>query len=85
MKNGFYKIGKDVIQTEINALKKLRKSLNKNFDKIVQTILKCRGKVIFSGVGKSGIVSKKISSTLSSFGISSFYVDAGLAHMVIWV
>ncbi len=77
MKNGFYKIGKDVIQTEINALKKLRKSLNKNFDKIVQTILKCRGKVIFSGVGKSGIVSKKISSTLSSLGISSFYVDAG--------
>ena len=58
-------------------LKKLKKSINKDFDKIVHSILKCKGKVIFSGVGKSGIVSKKISSTLSSLGIPSFYVDAG--------
>ena len=77
MKNNFSLLGKEVIQTEINALKKLKKSLNKNFDKIVNSILKCKGKVIFSGVGKSGIISKKISSTLSSLGISSFYVDAG--------
>ena len=77
MKNKFSLIGKDVIQAEINALKKLKKTLNKDFDKIVYSVLKCKGKVIFAGVGKSGIVSKKISSTLSSLGISSFYVDAG--------
>ena len=77
MKNNFFYTGKEVVQVEINALKKLKKSLNKNFDKIVNSILKCKGKVIFSGVGKSGIISKKISSTLSSLGISSFYVDAG--------
>ncbi len=77
MKNNFSLIGKDVIQTEINALMKLKKSLNKDFDKIVNSILKCKSKVIFSGVGKSGIISKKISSTLSSLGIPSFYVDAG--------
>tara|TARA_B100000579_G_C22835264_1_gene858337 strand:- start:183 stop:1154 length:972 start_codon:yes stop_codon:yes gene_type:complete len=77
MKNSFYLIGKEVVQSEINALKKLKQSINKDFDKIVNAILKCKGKVIFSGVGKSGIISKKISSTLSSLGISSFYVDAG--------
>ena len=40
-------------------------------------MLRCKGKIIFSGVGKSGIISRKISSTMSSLGISSFYVDAG--------
>ena len=62
MKNSFYAIGKGVVQTEINALKKLKKSINKDFDKIVNSILKCKGKIIFSGVGKSGLVAKKIAS-----------------------
>ena len=77
MKNSFYAIGKGVVQTEINALKKLKKSINKDFDKIVNSILKCKGKIIFSGVGKSGLVAKKIASTNASLGIPSFYVDAG--------
>ena len=77
MKNKLSLIGKEVIQSEINSLKKLKNSLNKDFDRIVHSVIKCKGKVIFSGVGKSGIVSKKIASTLSSLGISSFYVDAG--------
>ena len=77
MKNNFSLIGKDVIQTEINALKKLKKFINRDFDKIVNSIIKCKGKIIFSGVGKSGIVSKKISATLASLGLASFYVDAG--------
>ena len=77
MKNNFTSIGKEVVQTEINSLKKLKKTINKDFDKIVNSILKCKGKIVFSGVGKSGIISRKISSTLSSLGISSFYVDAG--------
>tara|TARA_B100001121_G_scaffold266377_1_gene248967 strand:- start:568 stop:1539 length:972 start_codon:yes stop_codon:yes gene_type:complete len=79
MKDNFSKIGKEVVQAEINALKKLKKSINSDFSKIVNSILKCKGKVIFSGVGKSGIISNKISSTLSSLGIPSFYVDAGSA------
>lgn len=77
MKSNFSIIGKEVVQAEINALKKLKKNINKDFDKIVNCILKCKGKIIFSGVGKSGIISNKISSTLSSLGIPSFYVDAG--------
>ena len=77
MKNIFSLIGKEVVQTEINALKKLKKSINKDFNKIITSILKCKGKIVLSGVGKSGIISKKIASTLSSLGIPSFYVDAG--------
>tara|TARA_B100000029_G_scaffold501578_1_gene575286 strand:+ start:2640 stop:3611 length:972 start_codon:yes stop_codon:yes gene_type:complete len=77
MKNIFSLIGREVVQTEIEGLKKLKKSINKDFDKIVNSILRCKGKVVFSGVGKSGIISEKISSTLSSLGIPSFYVDAG--------
>ena len=77
MKNIFSLIGREVVQTEINALKKLKKSINKDFDKIISSILKCKGKIVLSGVGKSGIISKKIASTLSSLGIPSFYVDAG--------
>ena len=76
MKKNFSLIGKDVVQTEINALQKLKKALNKDFDKIVYAVLKCKSKVIFLEL-KSGIISKKISSTLSSLGIPSFYVDAG--------
>ena len=77
MNNNFSIVGREVIQKEIDALKKLKKFINKDFDRIVNLILKCKGKVVFSGVGKSGIISKKISSTLSSLGISSFHVDAG--------
>ena len=77
MKNNFSLIGKDVVQTEINALKKLKKYINRDFDKIVNSIIKCKGKVIFSGVGKSGLIAKKIASTNASLGIPSFYVDAG--------
>ena len=41
MKNTFRLIGKEVVQSEINALKLLKKSLNKDFDKIVNTVIKC--------------------------------------------
>ena len=76
-KNKFRKIARDVILSEIESLKKLRTSIDKNFYKVVETIINCKkGKIILSGVGKSGIIAKKISSTLSSVGTPSFFVDA---------
>ena len=73
----FKNIAKEVIDIEINSLKKLKKGINENFAKAVEAILNCkRGKVILSGVGKSGIIAKKISSTLASVGTPSFFVDA---------
>ena len=76
-KNKFKKLAQEVIETEIKSLKKLKASIDNSFHKVVETILNCKkGKVILSGVGKSGIIAKKISSTLSSVGTPSFFVDA---------
>ena len=73
----FKNIAKEVIDIEINSLKKLKKGIDKNFAKAVEAILDCKkGKVVLSGVGKSGIIAKKISSTLASVGTPSFFVDA---------
>jgi len=76
-KINFTKVAKEVIETEIQSLKKLKKNIKSSFNKAVQAILNCKkGKVIVSGVGKSGIIAKKIASTLSSVGTPSFFVDA---------
>ena len=77
MKKMNYKaIAKSVINLEIKALQKLKKSLNKNFDKAVNAIVNCQSKVILCGVGKSGIIANKISATLSSVGTPSFSLSA---------
>jgi len=76
-KSKFKEIANQVIETEINSLKKLKKSIKISFDKVIEEIINCKnGKVIVSGVGKSGIIAKKIASTLSSVGTPAFYVDA---------
>tara|TARA_B100001989_G_C24536885_1_gene464959 strand:- start:1266 stop:2249 length:984 start_codon:yes stop_codon:yes gene_type:complete len=72
----FKKIAKEVIDLEIKALQKLKKALNKNFDKAVNAIVNCQSKVILCGVGKSGIIASKISATLSSIGTPSFSLSA---------
>jgi len=81
MKNKKIKlIAKNVIQDEIYALKKLKSSIVNSFNQIVKIILNCKnGKVIISGVGKSGIISKKWAATFSSIGIPSFFLDASNA------
>ena len=79
-KINYKKIAKKVIEEESGALKKLKKSINISFDKAVNKILnKKNGKVVFSGTGKSGSVGTILSSTFSSVGISSFFVDANEA------
>jgi len=76
MKNEINEIGKSVIDLQIKALKKLRYSINDSFDKAVKEIDKCNSKVIICGVGKSGIIASKISSTLASVGTPSFSISA---------
>ena len=81
MKNkNLLKIARDVIKLESDSLKKLQSNIGKSFEQIIKTILNCKnGKVIISGVGKSGIVGKKWSATLSSTGTPSFFLDASNA------
>ena len=70
------KIAKDVIDLEIIALKKLKKSINNSFNEAVNIISNCQSKVVICGVGKSGLIGAKISATLSSVGTPSFSISA---------
>ena len=77
MKNNNYKkIAKNVIELEIQALRKLKKSINNSFNQAVNAITKCQSKIILCGVGKSYLIASKISSTLSSVGSPSFVLSA---------
>ena len=75
-KKNFIKIAKEVIDLEIKALTKLKKSFDNSFNLAVEQILKCKSKVILCGVGKSGLIANKIAATLSSVGTPSFYLSA---------
>ena len=70
---------KNVINLEINALQKLKKSINNSFSKAVIKIAKCQSKVILCGVGKSGLIASKIAATLASVGTPSFSLAASEA------
>ncbi|HEX5133117.1 MAG TPA: KpsF/GutQ family sugar-phosphate isomerase [Candidatus Krumholzibacteria bacterium] len=65
-----------VIDDEIAGLAALRDGLGPELTRAVDAIVACRGRIIVSGVGKSGQIAKKIASTLTSTGTPSFYVHA---------
>ena len=67
-------IAKDVIQTEADSVLKLKDRIDQNFDEVCQILKNCMGKVVLIGMGKSGHIAKKISSTLASTGTPSFYI-----------
>ena len=59
-------IGKKVISAEIKALDLLKKSISRDFSDAIEVLFKTKGKIIISGLGKSGHIATKISSTFSS-------------------
>ena len=69
-------IARQVIDDEVEALIGLKNYIDENFEEIVDVIYKCKGRLIFTGIGKSGHISKKISATLSSTGTSSFFIHS---------
>jgi arabinose-5-phosphate isomerase len=75
-KKNYRKIANDVIDLEILALRKLRKSINNSFNQAVDAIVKCQSKTILCGVGKSGHVASRIAASLSSVGSPSFALSA---------
>ena len=80
MNNEIINIAKKVIDDEVEALIGLKAYINDNFNEIVQVIYECKGRLIFTGIGKSGHISKKISATLSSTGTSSFFMHSTEAY-----
>jgi len=76
MKRKYISLANEVIDLEIDALKKLKKSINSNFEKAINSIVNCKSKIILCGVGKSGLIASKIAATLSSVGCPSFSLSA---------
>ena len=74
MKKNIINIGKEVINIENKGLKILAKSINNNFVKAIEILKKTKGRIILTGIGKSGIIANKISSTLSSTGSPSQFI-----------
>ena len=73
-KNKSKNIAREVLKIEIDALKKLHSSLGNSFSQIIKAIVNNKqGKIIISGVGKSGIIAKKWVATMSSTGTPSFF------------
>lgn len=67
-------MGKDVLLKEANAILHVMETLDETFDLMVQAMEACEGRVVLTGIGKSGLIAKKISSTLSSIGVPSLYL-----------
>jgi arabinose-5-phosphate isomerase len=70
----YTKFAKEVFEIEAKSLIDLSKQLDSNFDKAIDAILKTKGRIVVSGVGKSGLIGRKISATFASTGTPSFFM-----------
>ncbi len=81
--------GKNVIRIESEAVTNLSNSINGDFVKAIEVILKCKGRVVLTGMGKSGLIARKIVATLNSTGTASIFLhptdalhgDLGMVRM----
>lgn len=71
------KVAKEVLTIEAQAIVEQKKHLDKNFAKAAELITNCQGRIIFIGVGKSGLIARKIAATFSSTGTPAFYLHPG--------
>jgi arabinose-5-phosphate isomerase len=74
------KIAQEVFKIEANEIANLSNLLTKDFEDAVDAVFNTRGKFIISGMGKSGIIGKKIAATLASTGTPSFFLHPGEAY-----
>ena len=70
-----HEYGAQCLRDEAQALLDLIPQLDENFDKAVKMIVECKGKIIVTGVGKSGHIGAKIAATLSSTGTPAFFIN----------
>lgn len=74
MTKSISELAKEVLDIEANSILKLKENINGNFDKAIEMLYSCKGRVIVTGMGKSGIIGKKIAATLSSTGTPSYFL-----------
>lgn len=67
-------LAKEVLDIEAHSILKLKNGINENFEKAIDILYSCKGRVIVTGMGKSGIIGKKIAATLSSTGTPSYFL-----------
>ena len=79
IKKKYISLAKKSANIQVAELKKIKKVFNNSFIKAVDLILNCNGKVICAGIGKSGLIARKISATFSSVVIPSFFCDPAQA------
>jgi arabinose-5-phosphate isomerase len=79
-KVNYISVAKKAAAIQISELKKINKIFDKSFIEAVELMSSCRGKVITAGIGKSGLIARKVAATLSSVGISSFFLNPGEAN-----
>jgi arabinose-5-phosphate isomerase len=79
-KVNYISIAKKAAAIQISELKKINRIFNKSFVEAVDMMANCKGKVICAGIGKSGLIARKVAATLSSVGISSFFLNPSEAN-----
>ena len=85
-KSNYISLAKKSAEIQIKELKKIKKIFNNSFVRAVDLIINCKGKVIFAGIGKSGLIARKISATFSSVWVYQvFFVIQPKLYMEIWV
>ena len=67
-------LAKEVLKIEADSILKLIDRIGDNFDKAIELLYSCKGRVIITGMGKSGLIGKKIAATLSSTGTPSYFL-----------
>jgi arabinose-5-phosphate isomerase len=73
-KEEIIKKGKEVVRIETNAISDLINSIDDEFVKALQILYECKGRVVLTGMGKSGLIARKIVATLNSTGTASIYL-----------
>ena len=79
-KVNYISAAKKAANVQISELKKINKIFDNSFLRAVDLMANCKGKVIAAGIGKSGLIARKVSATLSSVGISSFFLNPSEAN-----
>lgn len=75
----FIQLGKEVVTTELNEINELQSRIDENFDRACELLLSCKGRIVVTGMGKSGHIGGKIAATLASTGSPAFFVHPGEA------
>ena len=72
-------LARTVLRTEATAILRLVDTIDRDFERAIEVLFECRGRVVVTGMGKSGIICRKIAATLSSTGTPAFFLHPGEA------